>query len=131
MVRDEERAIWDAVERANRGWLRGDMDAVSELFDPDVRLVAPGLSPILDGREAVIGTYEEFAAAATVDRFEIKERSLLVRGDVAVATYCFDIAYRMDGEGHAEQGREVLVFARSASEWRAVWRTQVPTSGCR
>jgi ketosteroid isomerase-like protein len=102
------------------------MASVIDLFDPDVRLVAPGLSRIVDGREAVVGAYEDFIATATIDRFEITERSLLLRTDVAVATYCFDIGYRIEGAQHREQGKEVLVIVRSGGTWRAVWRAQTP-----
>lgn len=114
------------MERANRGWLHGDIASVVDLFHPDVRLVAPGLSRIVDGRDAVVATYEEFMASATIDHFEITERSLLLRAEVAVAMYRFDIGYRLNGAPSREKGQEVLVFVRYADEWRAVWRMQTP-----
>lgn len=126
---DDAATIWDLIDRANTAWLSGRPRDTAELFDPAVRLVAPGLTAVVDGRDAVVQTYVDAAAAMTTDRFEVTDRSLHVDDDVAVATYVFDITYRVDGQEHHERGQEVLVLRGDdggRDRWRVVWRTQVP-----
>jgi len=49
-----------------------------------------------------------------------------VVGQTAVASYVFDIRYELEGVAYQESGRDLFVFSREQTTWRAVWRTMLP-----
>lgn len=119
-------AIWDLIDRSNAAWLSGRPRDTAELFHTHARLVAPGLAAVVEGRDDIVQTYVDMTTAMVTDHFEVTDRSLLVDGDVAVATYAFDIAYHADDGQHRERGQEILVLRSADEGWQAIWRTQVP-----
>lgn len=87
---------------------------------------APALAGRVEGRDAIAATYVAFVAAASVERFDVTDRSLQLHGDTAVASYVFDIDYVIEGGRHEERGQEIVVLVRSDDQWLAIWRTQLP-----
>ena len=120
---DDETSVWAAVERANQTWLTGTPEQVAELFAPDAVMVGPDLKTVARGREALVQTYVDYVTSAQTESFDITARSVTVNGDVAVATYRFDVTYVIKGSRHQEVGQETLVFRRHAGDWKAIWRT--------
>jgi len=122
--RDDE--IWELIDRVNDAWLGGRPSETAELFATDSQLVAPGLSTVITGRDAIVQTYIDTVAAITTDRFEVTDRMLSITDDTAVATYSYEISYRMGDSQHDERGQEILVLCRTDHTWKAIWRTQIP-----
>src|SRR6267378_375272 len=112
---DEQREIWELVRRSNRAWVSGAAHEVAALFDEAAVVIAPGLQGRVEGRDAIVRSYED------------EEHSIDVFGDLAVVTYRFAIRYTLNNEDgeHEETGQEVLVLRRGPSGWKAIWRTQV------
>ena len=123
---DEQREVWELVRRSNRAWVAGAAHEVGELFDEKAVVVAPGLQGRVEGREAVVRSYEEYVHHAHTHSFEELEHSIDVFGDVAAVTYRFAVRYTLEGEDaeHDETGQEVLMLRRAPSGWKALWRTQ-------
>jgi hypothetical protein len=46
-------------------------------------------------------------------------------GDIAVATYSFEVVYEIGGQTFQESRKEIAVFQRESGEWRMGWRTQL------
>jgi ketosteroid isomerase-like protein len=76
-----------------------------------------------------VGSYQEFAAAATVHAADFDEADVQAWGDVAVATCRFALDYEMGGERSQDAGWDVLVLCRAAAGWQVVWRTVIPADG--
>ena len=125
---DEQREIWELVRRSNRAWVSGAAHEVAALFDVAAVVIAPGLQGRVEGRDAIVRSYEDYVHHARTLSFEELEHSVDVFGDLAVVTYKFAIRYSVSGEAeeHDETGQEVLVLRRGPSGWKALWRTQVP-----
>ena len=123
---DEQREIWDLIRRSNRAWLAGAAHEVGSLFDEEAVVIAPGLTGRLQGREAIVRSYEEYVHHARTHAFEELEHQIDLFGDTAVATYRFTVRYTLNGEDeeHDEAGQEVLVFRRGPAGWKVIWRTQ-------
>ena len=124
---DEEREIWELVRRSNRAWMAGAVHEVANLFDDAAVVIAPGFQGRVQGREAIVRSYEDFVHHARTQSFEELEHSVDVFGDTAVVTYRFSIRYTLNGQDgeQEETGQEVLVLRRGPSGWKAIWRTQV------
>jgi len=94
----------------------------------DVVFVGPGGTPRIEGLVEAVESYRQFLAHAIVTRFETFDHSVTRRGDTAVLEYGWQMAWRTGGQGHREDGRDVLVLAHLEGKWRVVWRTQIPAS---
>jgi len=123
---DEQREIWELVRRSNRAWVAGAAHEVANLFDESAVVIAPALQGRVEGREAIVRSYEQFVHHARTHAFEELEHSIDVFGDVAAVTYRFALRYTLNGEDaeRDETGQEVLVLRRTPSGWKALWRTQ-------
>jgi uncharacterized protein (TIGR02246 family) len=123
---DEQREIWELIRRANRAWVAGAAHEVAALFDDAAVVVAPGLQGRVEGREAVVRSYEEYIHHARTHSFEEQEHAIDVFGDTAVVTYRFAIRYTRNDEDaeREESGQEIIVLRRGAGGWKAIWRTQ-------
>jgi len=124
---DEQREIWELVRRSNRAWTSGAAHEVAELFDEHAVVIAPGLQGRVEGRDAIVRSYEDYIHHSRTHSFEEEEHSIDVFGDLAVVTYRFAIRYTVNSEDgeRDETGQEVLVLRRGPSGWKATWRTQV------
>ncbi|HZR08441.1 MAG TPA: nuclear transport factor 2 family protein [Myxococcales bacterium] len=123
---EEEREIWELIRRSNRAWIAGAAHEVSGLFDDDAVVVAPGLEAKVQGREAIVRSYEDYVHHARTHAFEELEHQIDVFGDIAVAAYRFTVRYTLNGEDaeREETGQEMLVLRRGPGGWKVIWRTQ-------
>jgi uncharacterized protein (TIGR02246 family) len=123
---DDAAAIWSAIHDANQAWMRGEPEATAALFADDVVGVAPDLEHTVRGKAAMVKSFVDYVAYARTHRFVEQARSIEVLGDVAVATYRFDVGYTLDGTVNDELGQEILVLRRLDGAWKVVWRSQIP-----
>jgi uncharacterized protein (TIGR02246 family) len=124
---DEQREIWELVRRSNRAWVAGAAHEVATLFDEHAVVVAAGLQARVEGRDAIVRSYQDYVHHARTHSFEELEHAIDVFGDTAVVTYRFAIRYTLNAEDSErdETGQEVLVFRKDASQWKVLWRTQM------
>src|SRR3977135_4119090 len=88
---DEQREIWELVRRSNRAWVSGAAHEVAALFDVAAVVIAPGLQGRVEGRDAIVRSYEDYIHHARTHSFEEEEHSIDGFGDLAVGTYRFAI----------------------------------------
>jgi ketosteroid isomerase-like protein len=107
--------------------MQGRLQDLDAFLAEDVVYVAPGGKPRSEGIEHAIESYRQFISHAQIKRFETHDHLVTQRGDTAIAEYEWQMTWVAAGAEHNEFGREVLVMARRAGNWRVVWRTQIPT----
>lgn len=105
---------------------RGEPAVVASLFADDVVGIHPDLDGSVRGRAAMVQSFVDYVAQVKTHHFDEQERSVEVLGDLAVATYRFEVRYEVGGQVHDERGQEVLVLRRRDETWQVVWRTQLP-----
>jgi uncharacterized protein (TIGR02246 family) len=125
---EEQREIWELIRRSNRAWVAGAPHEVSSLFDEEAVVVAPGLQGRVQGRDAIVRSYEEYVHHARTHSFEELEHQIDLFGDTAVAAYRFTVRYTLNSEDaeREENGEEVLEHRRVAGGWKLIRRKQVP-----
>lgn len=111
------------VKAINQAWLAGRWDDLAMLLDQHVVATSPNPGERAEGREACIASYQDFASQASIGWFEDRDWQVDLNGDVAVASYWFELSYEMRGEMHSEAGREIWVMRRDAVGWTGFWRT--------
>jgi ketosteroid isomerase-like protein len=125
-VGDDRDAVARTVRLINEAWTSGSPDAMRRVLDPDVVFVRPRFVGRETGSEAAIGSYREFISRAQMRRYAESDLVIDVRGHTAVATYRWEVDYRMGELDHHETGRDLFVLERSGSGWKLVWRLLLP-----
>ncbi|MFO7769366.1 MAG: nuclear transport factor 2 family protein [bacterium] len=126
MPTDREQII-RAIRTTNEAWTSGEIERVQKLFHPAAVHVSPDFTRRVEGREAIVRSYEDFTRQAVTREFEEFDHSVDLFGDSAVATYRFRVTYERNGEARRVEGSEILVFRRMGQGWQAIWRTQLPS----
>jgi len=117
--------IQELVREFNRRWVSGQAHTLAEFFDPNATIAISGQTEGLAGRDACVRSYEEFVATARILSFDLEDPQVDVIGSIAVARCPYEIEYEMaSGRWHGS-GYDLLVFGRSDSQWKIVWRTLI------
>jgi hypothetical protein len=117
------QAVTDTLARITAAWREGRPRAMAPLLDERFAMALPGFAGHVEGREALIESFEAFGREARVH--ELRQGPVRVDGarGAAVAQCPFEMVYERDGGVWRATGWDVWVFARSGDEWIAVWRT--------
>lgn len=117
------------VEAMDCCWIERRFDDLRAFLAEDMVLVAPGGQVRIEGLYPAIESYREFMSTSNVQRYTTVDHAVTMRGDTAVIEYRWEMAWSSDRSEHNDVGREVLVLAHRDSQWRVIWRTQIPGSG--
>lgn len=120
--REEVKAF---IGEINEAWVKGRPGDLKDYFHEEMVIFSPGFGVRGEGREACVKSYEDFVSQATVD--ELVEIDMVVDlwGGTAVATYRFEVSYKMNGQKYRDTGRDLFVLIREDGRWWAVWRTMI------
>lgn len=123
---ETQKTIWQIVVYINHAWSKGQVGDLRNYLREDMVIVSPGLQDRLVGREACVNSYQEFRNQATIQSYQESDAAVDVFGNMAVATYRWEIEYDMAGQAYRETGGDLFVFVREGEGWQAVWRTLIP-----
>ena len=120
---DDVRA---AVEAGNRtfiaAFLRGDAQAVAELYTEDAEVIAPG-APVARGRSAIAAAWQK-AIDSGVKDLTLNTANVESSSDLACET---GIVRLVAKDGGITEGRYVVVWKRTDGKWklyRDIWNGQ-------
>ncbi len=113
----------------NDCWQRGDLDALTGYYHPDVVLLPPDLGEPISGRDAVVASYLEFLQAASLEHFEVLDLQIFpfttaTGHSTVVAHLTFSVIYTLAGETFVEKGLEVYTLSEDDEDLRILWRHQ-------
>jgi ketosteroid isomerase-like protein len=122
--------VEDEISGHRQGDQRGVVGArpadLARFLHDEIVIAPPGLQGRVQGRQAAVDSYEQFAEAAAVRAADFDEPDVQAWGDTAVATYRFTLDYTLGGARNQDTGWDVLVLRRTAGTWKVVWRTIIP-----
>jgi ketosteroid isomerase-like protein len=122
---NDQKELSAALDRIIKAGMNGRTDGLDRVLDDQVVMVFPGFDRRAQGKSAMIGGFEDFAANAEVHEHRETDEQIDVIGDIAVASYRFEIIYSRDSIIYRCTGRDLWVFQRSQGRWLAVWRTML------
>lgn len=124
---DEQMEIWNLVRESNRAWMSDSVHELASFFEEKAVLVKPDLAGRIEGRDAIVESYQDFVHHARTHAFEEREHSVEVFGDLAMVAYRFSVRYTLlaQDEEREETGEEILALRRGAEGWKVLWRTQL------
>lgn len=118
----------------NACWQTGDLDALADYYHPDVVLLPPDMGAPISGREAVVESYQDFFAAATLEHFRVADLEVFsfpatesAAAPAAVthmAHLTFSVSYTLDGDTYVETGMEVYALGELDGRLKILWRHQ-------
>ncbi len=113
-IRDVVMSIKSDIESANIEELQ-DIHLESDKFTK--------FGPRLFERQDVASTNQseaEFFSSVIDAKYEVRDLKIDVFGDVGIATYYPEVSFVTDGNSVAVNGRQTLVFLKTASGWKLV-----------
>ena len=125
--------ITEFFAELNSCWQQGKLDELHRFYHENVILLPPDDGIPIIGREAVVGSYREFDATATLRDFRITKLSVYTFDNSAsakthVVHMDFEVEYDLDALTHAECGLEVYTLIESEkSPPQIIWRRQSVT----
>jgi uncharacterized protein (TIGR02246 family) len=117
--------IRNAVEAGNRAFiaafLRGDSQAVAQLYTENAQVIAPG-EPVARGRTAIAAAWQK-AIDGGVKDLSLQTAEVESAGDLACETGTVRLVSKA---GAVTEGRYVVVWRRVAGQWklhRDIWNS--------
>ena len=121
------------IEHLNQAWLGEDTLTLERLYHADVVLLPPDAGEPIVGRAAVLASYRDFHAAASVIRFEVRSLEVYEFVATTLVHMRFDIDFKFsidasDVPHQSETGLEVYTLVEQpetpAQNPQIVWRAQ-------
>jgi ketosteroid isomerase-like protein len=122
---DNHSALSAALDHIIRAGMNGQTDGLAGILDDQVIMVFPGFGRQVQGKAAMIGGFQDFAANAEVHEHRETDERIDVIGDAAVASYRFELIYTRQDVIYRSTGRDLWIFHRDKGVWKAVWRTML------
>jgi ketosteroid isomerase-like protein len=73
-------------------------------------------------------SFEDFVRMATVRECSLPDPQIHVVGDTATAVCPWTMTYTLNDATYTESGHDFLVFRRTGTDWRVMWRAMVPAA---
>lgn len=112
------------VKELNAAWQRQDWQAVRGCYHKDVVLLPPDAGVPITGVEAVVASYQEFADAAELLRFEVSALEIFDFEEIHMAHMAFTLDYVLGTERTRDSGLEIYTISTSGPP-QIVWRSQI------
>jgi hypothetical protein len=129
MMESLEVEVHETLAAINRAWRESRPSEMDPYLHPKVTMVLPGFSGTIVGKSVLVSSFAEFCLNARVLDYEEKDEQIQVIGNVAFASFRFEIFYERATYRERSSGRDVWAFVRSDGRWLAIWRTMVELKG--
>jgi len=120
---DDRKELSAAMDRIIQAGMSGQIEGLSEILDDQVIMVFPGFGRRVQGKTAMIGGFQDFAASAEIHEHRETDEQIDVIGETAVISYRFELIYTRDDVIYRSDGRDLWVFHKTEGDWKAAWRT--------
>lgn len=117
---DARDDVWRTLRALNNAWTRGNPDDLVNYFHRDMVAITATGRERLEGRQACLASWKDFAGAATIHHWREFDPKIQLYGDTAVLTYYFDMSFEMNGQKIDIGGRDMFVFVKEDGRWWAV-----------
>jgi ketosteroid isomerase-like protein len=101
-------------------WQVGDTNMLHNYYADDVTVVSGAYEPPLVGWPAYLAAYQRQRSRLGSLRLDRRNTFILVRGDVAWASYQWEFNALVDGRPTSARGQTTLVFERRDNRWLIV-----------
>ena len=103
-----KQEIWQTLRALNDAWTKGHPDDLNKYFHKDMVAITPMDRGRVDGRDACVTSWSNFAKAATIHYWKELDPKIQVYGQTAVVTYYYDMSFDMGGKTTTLQGRDMF-----------------------
>lgn len=115
-----ESEIIEFIGNLNKCWTEGNPADLKDFFHENMVAVVPTQRECLEGREACVAGWTAFANSAKIKEWKEYDHKIQNYGNVAVATYYYDIRFEMGGQELNLSGRDMFTLIKENGKWLAV-----------
>ncbi|MDH4276192.1 MAG: nuclear transport factor 2 family protein [Gammaproteobacteria bacterium] len=116
----EEQEVWQVVHALNEDWTRHRGANLKRFFHPRMVAITATDARRLQGREACMASWRAFAEGAEIDTWAEHDPRIDIFGDTAIATYYYELVFRMQGHDYHVKGRDMVTLVRDFDNWWVV-----------
>lgn len=113
----DERQIDYMISTMLGAWQVGDIEKLHQCYADDVTIVSATWAPPVINWNNYLPLYQQQRARMTQVRLDRSNTLLKVLGNSAWATYQWDFAGIVDGQGAVSQGHTTLVMEKRDAKW--------------
>ena len=117
--------VHEVLSAINQAWRTNTPLEMSQHLHQNIIMTFLGFSGEVLGRDALLASFVEFCANATVLEYQENNEQINIVGDCAVATFKFEMLYERAKYQEQSKGRDLWVFQCISGKWVAVWRTMM------
>jgi ketosteroid isomerase-like protein len=117
---EQENEVVCILRTMNRCWTETwDEAEFRQYIHPEAVAIVPTTPGRLDGREAYVTGWRDFALSTTIHAWTETDHRVQIYadGNCAVATYLFSISFTMGGQVQNMRGRDMLFLVREGGRW--------------
>lgn len=109
----------EIVRRCNDAWQQRDWQALVACYHPRAILLPPDAGEPINGRDAIIATYQEFMEVAHIEEFQVIELTSHDFGHTHIVHMRFELEYQLESQTLKDIGLEVYVLEDASIVWRS------------
>ncbi|MEJ2544093.1 MAG: nuclear transport factor 2 family protein [Calditrichaceae bacterium] len=118
----DKKNISKIIESLNQNMIKGDLSKLDLYFHENVRIIAPDLKILGDGRKICIQSYHDFINKAEIKDYNDSVDNVFIYENTAIVFYTFTMTWIMDGKANTEKGQELYVLTRQNDQWLIILR---------
>ena len=121
----KKEEIKQIIKKINYAWVKNRTEDLVNFFYMQMVIVGPDFLELKKGQKACIKSYKDFIDRAKINNFKEEDATVYVYGDTAIASYGYDITYKMDKHSMNDSGRDMFVFIYGDKKWQTALRTML------
>ena len=118
--KETKEEVWRTIQQMNRLWTSENRpELLKDYFHKDMIAITPSNAERIEGREACVKAWTDFAKAAKVAHWKETDPKILLfaKGKLAVVTYFFDMEFTMGGQKTRMNGRDLFALVKERGRW--------------
>jgi hypothetical protein len=125
MKSSESEQLHEMMTKINRTWQKGEPDQLMPYLHPDIVMAFPGFAGRAEGADAIIAGFREFCNSSVLHECNESDYDIEVFDSAAVVSFRFDLTYERSQQKFRSTGRDIWIFQKHESLWKAIWRTMI------
>lgn len=125
---DEKTKISETIKTLNQAITNGDLSELDLYFHENIKIIAPDLKILGDGKSVCIQSYVDFIKKAEIKEYDDNIDNVFVYENTAIVFYTFTMTWLMNGKSNTEKGQELYVLTRENDKWLIILRKLIAST---
>ena len=122
---DTQQKLANMIKDLNQAVASGDLSKLNRSFHERIKIVAPDLKVLGEGKRKCIQSYADFIAKAEIEAYTDDVQDVCIYENTAIIFYNFTMTWLVDGKSFNEKGKELYILTKNDNNWLIALRKLV------